>query len=378
MKALAAHQYGDFRHVLALQDIPFDTEGLSLLPHEVIVRVAWSDVNPVDLQKLHGGERLTGKPVNAADTTKTFVPGFGGSGIVVRQGGEEESLSEASSETRAPRFPAGTRVSFLVNPSSGHGSYAEYCIVDCRAVAALPNEVSLRDAATLPLAGCTAYEALHKLGLGGGHQPGKCQTLLIVGGAGGVGSWATRLARCWYAPAELEIVATTSSNAEWCLEQGASRCIGHDEIESSLVGGPTGSVDAILCLAEPSPLLMKAMSEVIRPYGHLCLVVAGPSIQSLDMGFCFFKSVNVAFVTVFSCFRTNFASVCPREEMKDMFDMISLRNSLRVPLSPLLRQLNEDWKQATVSGGILDNLQRGHLRGKLVMRIWDDDVGLEL
>jgi len=314
MQALAASRHGDFSQVLHMQTIPIP-EASALKPHELLVRVAWSDVNPVDLQKLHGGKLAGEVPSNPP-----FVPGFAGSGIVVQCGSQVTNTN--------PHLYVGSRVAFLADPSR-RGTYAEYCVVDGRAAAVLPLNVSLREAACLPLAGCTAYEALHQLGLTPTSTPTPedatakisplNRRLLIVGAAGGVGSWATRLARTWH-PA-LEIIATASSETSqnWCLaDNGASRCVRHDQITESLEGGLKGSVDAILCLTEPTPSLWKELSEVIRPYGRICVVVAGASIQSLDLGFLFFKSVTICTETVFSCFRTDFAMYQPSAEIGEM------------------------------------------------------------
>ena len=363
MKALAASHFGDFRQVLSLQEVT-SLQSEPLGPYDLLVQVAWSDVNPVDLQKLGGGWRA-GEPVD----DPPFVTGFAGSGVVVKQG-------EGTPDVKS--FPAGTRVSFLVNPSSCRGSYAEYCIVDSRAVAVIPKDVSIRDASCVPLAGCTAFESLQKLALCDKVKTTDVndsmtekkiktgKTLLIVGAAGGVGSWAIRLARAFQP--DLEIIATVSSteSEDWCLAGGASKCIQHNEIET-LGGGPRGSVDAILCLTEPTPPVMKAMSEVIRPYGRICLVVAGASIQTLDLGFLFFKSATLSLETVFSCFRTGFAEINPAEEIADILDLLASQK-ISVPLSPILESLDEDWNKA-LSGGLLDALREGHSRGKLILRV---------
>ena len=368
MKALAATRHGDFQTVLSLQDVPLQhqqQQQKDLQPNQVLVQVAWSEVNPVDLQKLKG---RPGQAVNGY-----FIPGFAGSGVVVQQGSQQDEKNDNDDDDEAmqlPRWEEGTKVAFLVDPSSTSGSYAEYCVVDCRAIAAVLEKVSLRDAASVPLTGCTAYEALRKVELGPKQSSTnkKKKSLLIVGGSGGVGSWATRLARAWYPVDELEIIVTTSSqeSTKWCQEQGASRCIGHDEIEGSLKGGLQGSIDSIVCLTEPTPTVMKAMAEVLRPYGHICLVVAGASINSLDLGFLFFKSAHIAFETVFSCFRSKFSSAIPGNEIRDILELLP---SIGAPLSPLLKDIDEDWRQATVQGGILAALQGGHSRGKLVMKV---------
>lgn len=335
MLALAATASGDFRDVLTIQQVETPDK---IGSNELLVKVAWTDVNPVDLQKL---QRASSLP---------FITGFSGSGIV-------EQTSDAA------QFPTGSRVCFLVHQ---RGSYAQYCVVDRRAAAVVPENICLREAACVPLAGCTAFESLQKLGLLD-EKKKTIQSLLIIGGSGGVGSWATRIARAVHP--DLQIICTTSSEAssDWCKMNGASRCIPHEAMEKEL----TGDIDAILCLTEPTPTVMKAMSEVIRPYGSICLVVAGSSIRSLDLSFIFFKSVTVCTETMFNCFRTNFVPNEPA--ISQLLSWVS-KGKMVVPLSPLLDHLDEDWTKATKLNGILDKLQSGHMQGKLVMRIGGTNV----
>jgi len=65
-------------------------------------------------------------------------------------------------------------------------------------------------------------------------------------------------------------------------------------------GGHTGSVDYIICLTKPTKDLFDSLAKVLKPFGTICLVVAGESIKSLDMRFVFFKSGSVCTETVFS------------------------------------------------------------------------------
>lgn len=338
MLALAATKAGDFRQSLSLEQVDAPTE---IGPNELLIKVAWSDLNPVDLQKLQ--QRTGDAP---------FVTGFAGSGTV-------EQTSDASA------FPVGSCICFLVNPSQ-RGSYAQYCVVDRRAAAILPNNVSLKEAASVPLAGCTAYESLMKMGLG--DQRNTIKSLLIVGGSGGVGSWATRIAQALRPDLQIICTASSQSSSDWCKTNGASRCIPHDAIDNELSGGPKGCVDAILCLTEPTPSLISSMAEVIRPYGSICLVVAGPSIRSLNLDFVFFKSATVYTETVFSCFRTHFSYFQPNQVIAQLLDWIS-SGKIAAPLSPWLEQGDPDWTKATASNGILEKL--GHVQGKLVMQISD-------
>lgn len=370
MQALGADAVGDWKEVLrwtrqkavvvANAKNNLDDDAIHTLKvHQVLIRVAWADLNPVDLQKLKQQ-----RPAGAA----TFITGFGGSGVVLHVGaGVEAALM-------------GARVAFLAG--SG-GAFAEYVVVDARAVAVIPDGTSLADAAILPLAGCTAYESLVKLGLGPNQTTNttainptsltaKKRRLLIVGGAGGVGSWATLLAKAWHPDTSmLEVICTASSPASttWCLQQGADRVIAHDEILSLPGAGLQGSMNAILCLTEPIPTLFKAMSEVLRPYGSLCLVVPGPSIQTLDAGFLFFKSANIFTEALFSSFRTNFEhDFLPSSEMADIMALL-VSGRVKMPPHATISCNRQDWKQALDEGGVLQTLSSGHTQGKLCMRI---------
>ena len=359
-------------------------------PDDLLIRVAYAELNPVDLQKLQGAGNKEGQPVPVMpdNSCLPFIVGYGGSGTVHAVG----------SNCGSPDFSwtIGQRVAFLGDPSRP-GGYASHILVDRRLVARVPSLVTLQQAATVPLAGCTSFESLVKLGLlsplpSSLNQPNnfhsdssrshdqRQKTLLVVGGAGGLGSWTVQLARAAWPPEKLRIVATASSEASrtWCQKLGADNAIPHDGILSEL---PRSSVDYILCLTEPTPTIWHALSEVVRPYGTICLVVAGKSIQSLDMGFLFFKAVTVTMETVFSSIRTQFEYIRPSDEMEEILRRMET-GAVKAPLSPQLPSLAgaDDWKDClTLSSshtnehprriGILEQLASGHTMGKLVMKI---------
>ena len=148
MQALAAEQRGDAFEVLQHVQLP-EISPQDLEKTDVLIKVAYSDLNPVDLQKLAKGPAIV--------DNKLFVPGYGGSGIVEHVG------------SSAPKTLAGQAVVFLADPSRPYGSYASHIVVDYRCVAPLPTSknhtIDLRDAASIPVAGLAAYECLVKLGL---------------------------------------------------------------------------------------------------------------------------------------------------------------------------------------------------------------------
>lgn len=353
MQVLGATHFGAATEILSFHSVPVP----KCTPMDVLVRMVFSDANPVDLQKLSGGP-AQGQQVPISP----FVPGFGGSGTIIEVG-TDSLLADW----------VGKRVAFLGDPARS-GSYAEYVAVDYRCVAEIPDNVGFRQAAAIAVSGCTAFESLMKLGLGPedsikSHAK-KCKyNLLIVGGSGGVGSWATRLARCWHP--ELHIIATASrpESSSWCIENGANTVIGHRQITERLGGGPAGSVDYILCLTEPTPPVFKAITEAVRPFGSICLVVAGRSIQSVDLGFCFFKGATIVNETVFASIRTHFqSSTQPGAEISEILDLLS-RQKVQAPLSPALDTMDFDWKSALRSNGVLETLSTEHTCGKLVLKI---------
>lgn len=124
---------------------------------DLLIRVAYAEVNPVDLQKLQGGNK-EGEPVLIApeDSLLPFIVGYGGSGKVHAIG----------SNCDGPDFSwtIGQRVAFLGDPNRP-GGYASHIVVDHRLVARVPSSISLQQADTVPLAGCTSFESLVKLGL---------------------------------------------------------------------------------------------------------------------------------------------------------------------------------------------------------------------
>jgi NADPH:quinone reductase-like Zn-dependent oxidoreductase len=137
---------------------------------EVLVRVVAASVNPVDW-KVRNGE--------AAALVKQFpvTPGYDLAGEIVAVGDGVQVRK------------VGDRV-FAMRPLREPGTYAEYATVAENLVALKPTKATMEDAAALPLAALTAYQALFKTG-----ELKSGQTVLIHGAAGGVGSFAVQMAK---------------------------------------------------------------------------------------------------------------------------------------------------------------------------------------
>lgn len=161
-------------------------------PTATLVRVAYAAINPVDY-------KLAEAPiVNRLVFGRPATPGGDFAGTVVA--------------TNSARFAPGQRVFGTAKT----GSLAEYAVVEEQSVAALPDNVSFRDAATLGIAGLTAYQCVAPYVKPGGK-------VLVNGGSGGVGTYAIQMAKA--AGASLVTVVCSGANAELCRSLGADEVI---------------------------------------------------------------------------------------------------------------------------------------------------------
>lgn len=203
MKAVGFTKCHPVDHPEALLDLDIP-EPAAPAGHDMLVEVRAVSVNPVDTKR-----RKTEEPKDGPR-----VLGFDAAGIV-RAVGPACTLFRPGDEV----FYAG-----VVNRP---GSNAELQLVDERIVGRKPASLSFAEAASMPLTTITAWEGLHdrlKIHEGGGAG----EALLVIGGAGGVGSMVTQIARQRTA---LTVVATASrpETAQWCRELGAHHVVDHRE-----------------------------------------------------------------------------------------------------------------------------------------------------
>ncbi|OCC22597.1 alcohol dehydrogenase [Croceicoccus estronivorus] len=195
MRAMVLDDFGG-PEVLHMAEI----ERPAASPGNVIVQVAYAAVNPADWKAREGWLS------RYFQYTFPFVVGFDSAGVIAEVGEGVEGLA------------VGDRVVTPGNQGLGErGSYAEFVRADAERVVKLPDHVSLSDAATLPTAGMTAWEATFDVGQA---APGK--TVVVNGGAGGTGSFAIQLAKMAGAS-----VATTCSahNFDYVTRLGADHPI---------------------------------------------------------------------------------------------------------------------------------------------------------
>ncbi|MFJ1865248.1 NADP-dependent oxidoreductase [Streptomyces sp. NPDC088097] len=166
MRAMTYDTYGG-TEVLRESRVPVPKVG----PGEVLVRVRYASVNPVDWKIMAGG--LDGM----MDVVYPVVPGWDVAGTVEHVGID------------TPEFTAGEEVIAYARKDYVHGgTFAEFVTVPVRALAHKPASLSWKQAAGLPLAGLTALQLLTRLDTGDG------DIVLVHGAAGGVGSFGVQIA----------------------------------------------------------------------------------------------------------------------------------------------------------------------------------------
>ncbi|XP_074295985.1 2-methylene-furan-3-one reductase [Silene latifolia] len=185
MKAWVYQEYGSV-DVLKLED---NVTVPDLKPDQVLVKVVAAALNPVDFK------RRLGK-FKASDSPLPTVPGYDVAGVVVKVGSDVKE------------FNVGDEVYGDINEKAldepkQFGSLAEYTAVEEKLLAVKPKSLDFAQAAGLPLAIETAYEGLEKAGFSAG------MSILVLGGAGGVGSLVIQLAKQVFSASKVAATAST-------------------------------------------------------------------------------------------------------------------------------------------------------------------------
>lgn len=335
MKAVGFHTPGDADQ---LHDLTLPTPEPG--PRDVLVSVAAVSVNPIDT-KLR--QRVSSQPA-------PVILGFDACGIV----------SDVGSEVQ--RVKKGDRV-WYAGAVNRPGSNAQYQCVDERLVAAMPQSLGLQEGAALPLTTLTAWEALEThMGLRAGDANNAKLSVLIIGGAGGVGSIAIQLAARYFG---VTVIATAgnSRSERWCRAMGAHHVVDYREpLGPQLEALGLPQVDAVLLNQQPDAY-WPSVCELIAPFGTVCALV--DAAAPLDMNLLKAKSARLSWEFMFT--RSLF-----NVDMEKQGEILAHTAAL----------VDDGTLQTTVSEGMgticADNLIRAHRAietgatlGKLVLVGWE-------
>jgi NADPH:quinone reductase-like Zn-dependent oxidoreductase len=235
MKAIRIHDYGDADQ-LRYEDAPVPEIG----PDEVLIRIHAAGVNPADWKSREGLMRQV-RPLQFP-----AILGGDAAGTVERVGAV------------VSRFKLGDAVVARVN-----GAYAEFAAIKTDAVGRAPKSIPLAHVAGIPIAAGTAWTVLFEAA-----DLKKVKTILIQGGAGGVGTFAIQLAKL----AGLHVIATTSGPNRALVESlGADLVI---DYTSENVVQKAPAVDLVLDTVGGETL--KSSYALVRKGGQLLSIVAPP------------------------------------------------------------------------------------------------------
>lgn len=242
---------------------------------DLLVEVRAVSVNPVDTKVRRGV---------APDAGGWKVLGWDAAGVVVEAGAE------------ASLFRPGDEV-FYAGALGRPGTNAELHVVDERIVGRKPRSLDWAEAAAMPLTAVTAWEALfERLDVRGQAVPSAAPALLVIGGAGGVGSMAVQLARQL---TDLTVIATASrpETRDWATGLGAHHVIDHRQPLAPQVAALGLGAPAFVFSTTQTQAHMQQVAELIAPQGRFALI---DDPVGFDIGLFKRKSVSVHWEYMFT------------------------------------------------------------------------------
>lgn len=340
MKAVALTRYLPISDPESLMDVELHKP--TAAGRDLLVKIHAIAVNPVDTK--------VRKPKDKLETTPKVL-GWDAAGEVVEVGAD------------CTLFKPGDKV-FYAGDLTRSGCNAEYQLVDERIVGHMPQRLSFEQAAALPLTALTAWESLFdRLGIALDSAQNRNKSLLIIGGAGGVGSIAIQLA---HKLAGLTVVATASrpETVTWVQKLGAQHVINHKHdliAQMREIGIP--QPDYIFCCND-TDTYFPIMAELIKPQGHICSIVETAKPVDLNL----LKNKSATFVWELMYTRSMFQTEDMIEQhhildrVARLVDEGLLKSTLNETLSPInaanLRQAHAQ-------------LEAGSTIGKIVLSGWN-------
>ncbi|MDR3444495.1 MULTISPECIES: zinc-binding alcohol dehydrogenase family protein [unclassified Dyella] len=333
MKAVAYQQMLPITDAQSLIDVELPQPAPQ--GRDLLVRVEAVSVNPVDTK--------IRQRVDPAGTDK--VLGWDAAGTVVAVGAD------------VTLFKPGDDV-YYAGAIDRSGSNAQFQLVDERIVGRKPSTLDFAQAAALPLTTITAWEMLFdRLGVPRGSTP-RSGVILVVGGAGGVGSMAIQLIRRL---TNFTVVATASraDTQAWATDMGAHHVVNHhgDLVAAVKAVAPQG-VDYVLSLTHTEQHYA-ALVELLKPQGKLALI--DDPATPLDIRLLKQKSLSLhwEFMYTRSLFHTEDMQAQHQllNEAADLVDAGVLRTTLRDNLGTIgaanLRRAHAQVESASTIGKVV-------------------------
>ncbi len=316
-----------FKQSLPITDensfIEFETNKPSPKGYDLLVKISAISVNPVDFKI---------RQITAIDSILETpkIIGWDAVGIVEAVG------------NKTSRFKAGDKV-YYAGDITRSGCNATYQLVDERIVGHKPKKLTIAEAAAIPLTALTAYESIFdRIKINPETDKGK--SVLILAGAGGVGSKAIQIAKKL---GKLTVIATASrpESEKWCRDLGADYVVNHHNLKDELEKIGYNQVDYILDFVDLN-YYWKTATEIIKPQGHIVSITG--SDKPLNLNLLKTKSVSFSWELMYtrSMYETDDMDRQHQilNEIADLLDEGTLKSTLTT----------------TLEGFTVDNLKKAH------------------
>lgn len=339
MKAVGLTRYLPISDEQSLQDIELPKPSAS--GRDLLVKIHAIAVNPVDTKVRKPKEKIEETPK---------ILGWDAAGEVVEVGAD------------VTLFKVGDLV-YYAGDITRSGCNAEYQLIDERIVGHKPNILNFEEAAALPLTSVTAWESLFdRLGIDEDFSKNKHKRLLIIGGAGGVGSIAIQLAS---KVAGLQVIATASrpETIDWVKKLGTNHVISHRlDLIAQLKELEISNVDYILCCNDTGAYF-HTMAELIAPQGKICSIVETES--PVDLGLLKNKSVTFVWEMMFTRAMYKTSDVIVQHQILDRVATLIDAGTLKTTVNEVKSPIN-----ATNLRAAHAQLEAGATIGKIVLSGW--------
>ncbi|WP_347016603.1 zinc-binding alcohol dehydrogenase family protein [Acinetobacter seifertii] len=332
MKAVAYQKAGPITSPEVLVDIELDTpvaEG-----HDLLVRVQAISVNPVDTK--------IRKNVSAESGWK--VLGWDAVGVV-------ESIGD-----KVTQFKVGDVV-WYAGALNRQGSNSELQLVDERIVGHKPKTLEATEAAALPLTAITAWEMLFDRLQVPKTAPANT-TILVIGGAGGVGSITIQLLKQL---TNLTIITTASrpETKEWVKQLGADYVLDHRESLAPQIKQLGLNAPSYVFSTTQTDQHLADIIELIAPQGHFGLI---DDPEQLDIKPFKSKSVSVHWEFMFTRSMFQTADMQKQSELLNEVSKLVEEGKIKTTVTEVLSPINaENLKQ------IHQQIESGKTKGKIVL-----------
>lgn len=339
MKAVGLTRYLSIDNPESLQD--YDLPIPQVSGRDLLVRVQAVAVNPIDTKIRKPKDKVEPQPK---------ILGWDAAGEVVEIGPD------------CTLFKPGDQV-FYAGDITRAGSNAEYQLVDERIVGHKPRSLTYEQAAALPLTSVTAWEALfERLAIPLLPAASLNKSLLIIGGAGGVGSVAIQLAKQLTG---LTIVATASraETRQWVSQLGAHHVINHQEdLVQQMADIGIAQPDYIFCCHD-TDAYFNTMATLIKPQGGICAIV--DTLKPVELNLLKPKSATFVWEMMYTRSMYQTEDMVEQHHILERVSHLVDSEQIKTTMNTMLSPINADNLRKAHA-----QIEAGAVIGKIVLSGW--------